>query len=174
MDTVSERASSRQRIPKFWIPKLNSTKHQFIWFHVYVRLGSGLSILISWLNIIFLSPPNLIPQGRTRGKKRIVVSNSTTSPNSCLDGRNEDQLLPKKYCSQAFNYPTSQISGQQTFFHRSLFYPSPFHCPLWSLIPCGIGLNLRPNIMCCLDIWWNWEGFKWSNGKFTSLVCSHR
>ena len=28
--------------------------------------------------------------------------------------------------------------------------------------------------MCCLDIWWNWEGLRWPNCKFPSLPCSHR
>lgn len=35
-------------------------------------------------------------------------------------------------------------------------------------------LKLRPNIICCLDNWWNWEGFEWPPCKFHTLLCSHR
>lgn len=35
------------------------------------------------------------------------------------------------------------------------------------------GLKLRPNIMCFLVIWGNWESAQWPNSEFPSLCCSH-
>lgn len=38
---------------------------------------------------------------------------------------------------------------------------------------CDLSLKLRPNIMCGLDIWGNWEGPKLPNFKISCSLCSH-
>lgn len=35
------------------------------------------------------------------------------------------------------------------------------------------GLRLRSNILCCLDMWWNWEDLEWPKRSFPSPFCSH-
>lgn len=44
--------------------------------------------------------------------------------------------------------------------------------PFW-LRWCSVRLKSRPNIMCCLDIWWNQEGLEWPTDKFPSSLCPH-
>ena len=114
------------------------------WSDVSVRLGAGLSILISWLNTVFLSPPSLIPHSWTSAKET-VASNSTISPDSSLDGRNKVQLISTKVLLNTdLHCPTSQISGEQISFHSSLFYSSPFHCPFWLLTLCDVRPKIKP------------------------------
>lgn len=100
----------------------------FSWFDAFVRLGSQFN-LISWLNTVFRSPLNSIPHSQTNAK-RTVVSNSTTSPYSCLDGRNEVQLIPTKVLLNIdLQLPNKSNLRSTNFFSQFLILPHPFLLP---------------------------------------------